>query len=90
MKMISLFSVRLKYCNNTAIHCDGPNVMLFIHIASYTKNDKNYGSFIHEKLTKIWIISYMKLHMKSVTSGPSLFMSHLDHYHNHFFICILY
>ena len=68
-------------CNQTAgsSTCDGPNVTLFIHIASFTKNDEKYDlfytyDFIHEKLTKKWIISYMKLHLKRVTSGPSHFI----------------
>ena len=56
--------------------CDGPNEMLFIHIASFTKNDKKYDlfytyDFIHEKLMKDIDYFIYEPFMWKVTSGPS-------------------
>ncbi len=46
----------------------GPDVTLYIYIISFTKTDKNgvYGKSV--------VISYMKLPVKSVTSGQSLIL----------------
>ncbi len=64
---------------NNDSYCYGPNVTLFIHITLFTKVMKNVANLIcmtsfMQKWQKSCIISYMKLHVKSVILFRNLFI----------------